>query len=104
MRRIKKIFEKLLINPSCFFIYYLIYLFPRDNKKWVFGSGVGMNFSDNAKYLFLYCSQKSEINSYWISKSKELVQSLRKQGLQAYYKFSITGLWLRLISQVYVFD
>ncbi|HIG08721.1 MAG TPA: hypothetical protein EYQ51_03045 [Alphaproteobacteria bacterium] len=104
MRRIKKIFEKLLINPSRFFIYYLIYLFPRDNKKWVFGSGVGMNFSDNAKYLFLYCSQQSEIKSYWISHDKAIIKRLRAQNLHAYYAYSIKGLWLTITSGVYIYD
>jgi len=104
MRRIKKIFEKSLINPSCFFIYYLIYLFPRDNKKWVFGSGVGMNFSDNAKYLFLYCSQQSEIKSYWITSNKKLVSNLREQGLKAYHRYSIKGIWLSVTSKLYIYD
>jgi CDP-glycerol glycerophosphotransferase (TagB/SpsB family) len=104
MGRIKKIFEKLLINPFCFLIYFLIYLFPRDNKKWVFGSGVGMNFSDNAKYLFLYCSQQTEIKSYWITSNKELVLSLKEQGLKSYHKYSIKGIWLSITSKLYIYD
>ena len=104
MRRIKKIFERLLINPFRFFIYYLIYLFPRDNKKWVFGSGVGMNFSDNAKYLFLYCSQQSEIKSYWITKNEQLISNLREQGLKAHHKYSIKGIWISITSMLYIYD
>tara|TARA_B110000008_G_scaffold158034_1_gene158881 strand:+ start:885 stop:2018 length:1134 start_codon:yes stop_codon:yes gene_type:complete len=77
---------------------------PRNKKNWVFGSGVGMNFSDNAKYLFLYCSSLSEINSYWITRNKALVKSLRNEGLRAYYKYSLKGLWLSISSKVYVYD
>jgi CDP-glycerol glycerophosphotransferase (TagB/SpsB family) len=70
----------------------------------VFGSGVGMNFSDNAKYQFLYCSEQLDIKSYWISKNKELVNTLRGYGLNAYYKFSIKGIWISITSKVYVYD
>ena len=93
-----------LFNPFLFIIYCLIYFFPRNKGNWVFGSGVGMNFSDNAKYLFLYCSSLSEINSYWITKNKSLVESLRNKGLKAYYRYSVKGLWLSLSSKVYVYD
>ena len=92
------------LNVLMFLIYLVVSIFPRNKKSWVFGSGVGMNFSDNAKYLFLYCSQKSEINSYWITRNKELVSDLRNQGLQAFCKYSIKGLWLSISSKVYVYD
>jgi len=93
-----------LISPLMFLIYCLVYFVPRNKKNWVFGSGVGMNFSDNAKYLFLYCSSEKDINSYWITKNKNLVESLRNDGLNAYYKYSAKGLWLSLSSKVYIYD
>ena len=90
----------LLILP----IYCLLNLMPRNKRNWIFGSGVGMSFSDNAKYLFLYCSSKKEINSYWITKNKALVESLRNEGLKAYYKYSIMAIWLSISSKVYIYD
>ena len=93
-----------ILSPLMFIIYYLVYFIPRNKKNWVFGSGVGLNFSDNAKYLFLYCSSLSEINSYWITRNKSLVESLRSEGLKAYYKYSFMGLWLSISSKVYVYD
>ena len=87
-----------------FLIYCLVYFLPRNRRSWVFGSGVGVNFSDNAKYLFLYCSSEKDINCYWITKNKDLVESLRNDGLNAYYKYSAKGLWLSLSSKVYVYD
>ena len=93
-----------ILNPVLFFLYLFVYFFPRDKKNWVFGSGVGMNFSDNAKYLFLYCSSLSEINSCWITRNKTLVESLRAEGLNAHYKYSAKGLWLSISSKVYVYD
>ena len=103
---IKKYIKHLpkILNPVLFFLYLFVYFFPRDKKNWVFGSGVGMNFSDNAKYLFLYCSSLSEINSCWITRNKTLVESLRAEGLNAHYKYSAKGLWLSISSKVYVYD
>ena len=93
-----------LISLLIFPIYCLLHLMPRNKRNWIFGSGVGMSFSDNAKYLFLYCSSKKEINSYWITKNKALVESLRNDGLKAYYKYSIMGIWLSISSKVYIYD
>ena len=93
-----------LINILMLPISIILYLLPRKKTSWVFGSGVGMSFNDNAKYLFLYCSFKKEINSYWITKNKALVESLRKDGLKSYYKYSIMGIWLSIYSKVYIYD
>ena len=93
-----------LISLLIFPIYCLLHLMPRNKKNWIFGSGVGMSFSDNAKYLFLYCSSKKEINSYWITKNKALAEGLRNDGLKAYYKYSIMGIWLSISSKVYIYD
>jgi len=93
-----------LISLLIFPIYCLLHLMPRNKRNWIFGSGVGMSFSDNAKYLFLYCSLEKSINSYWITKNKALVESLRNDGLKAYYKYSIMGIWLSISSKVYIYD
>ncbi len=93
-----------LINLLMFPISCLVYIVPRNKRNWVFGSGTGMNFSDNAKYLFLYCSSLNEINCYWITKNKVLVENIRNDGLKAYYKYSIMGLWLSISSKVYIYD
>jgi CDP-glycerol glycerophosphotransferase (TagB/SpsB family) len=93
-----------LISLLIFPIYCLLHLMPRNKRNWIFGSGVGMSFSDNAKYLFLYCSSKKEINSYWITKNKALAEGLRNDGLKAYYKYSIMGIWLSISSKVYIYD
>jgi len=94
----------IVISPFLFLFFWLVYLFPRNKRNWVFGSGVGINFSDNAKYLFMYCSSLTDINSYWITRNKPLVKSLRNKGLKAYYKYSLMGLWLSISSKVYIYD
>jgi len=92
------------IKPILFIFYYCLYLFPRTDKIWLFGSGSGHSFSDNAKYLFLYSSSKSDVKCYWISKNNKLVKELRGAGYDTYYAYSIIGLWLSLNSKVYIYD
>jgi len=92
------------ISLLMFPISWLLQLIPRKKQNWIFGSGVGINFSDNAKYFFLFCSSKKEINSYWITKNKSLAESLRNNGLNSYYKYSIMGIWLCISSKVYIYD
>ena len=103
MKRYIKYLPK-LASPLLFVIYCFAYFFPRNQKIWVFGSGVGLNFSDNAKYLFLHCSKNKEIDSVWITRNKDLVNRLRSYGLNSYYKFSFMGIWICLRSKVYIYD
>jgi len=103
MKRYLKYLPK-LASPVMFIIYCMVYFFPRNKKIWVFGSGVGMNFSDNAKYLFLYCSSLKDVKIFWISKNKDLVIRLRSEGLNVHYKYSLMGLWLSVRAKVYVYD
>ena len=47
-----ELFKRSLETLIGYLIYPIAYLFPRNKKKWVFGTNVG--FTDNAKYLYLY--------------------------------------------------
>ena len=87
----KKYFKYLpkIASPLMFVIYILVYFLPRNRNIWVFGSGIGMNFSDNAKYLFLYCSNIDHMYSCWITRNRDLVKRLRLEGLNAHYKYSL---------------
>jgi CDP-glycerol glycerophosphotransferase (TagB/SpsB family) len=95
---------RIAIKPILFILYYFLYLVPRTNKIWLFGSGSGHSFSDNAKYLFLYSSNIDDVKCFWISKNKQLVKNLRVDGRRAYYAYSLMGLWLSIISNVYIYD
>ena len=93
-----------LASPLMFVIYLLVYFFPRNKNIWVFGSGIGMNFSDNAKYLFLYCSNIDKMYSCWITRNRDLVKRLRLEGLNAHYKYSFKGLWYCIRAKIYIYD
>ena len=95
---------QIIIKPFLFFIYYCLYFVPRTNNIWLFGSGSGHSFSDNSKYLFLYCSSKKDVECYWISKNIDLVKDLRSNGYNSFFAYSIKGIWLSMISKIYIYD
>ncbi len=91
-------------------IYFLSFLIPRNPKLWLFGSTFGNRFADNPKYFYLYCSQlyknakNTGIRAVWITKQKEIVRLLRKNGYEVYYRYSLKGIWCCLRGKVYIFD
>lgn len=95
---------KIILKPFLFIIYTCLYLVPRTKKIWVFGSGSGHSFSDNAKYLFLYSIQQKDVKCYWISKDKNLVEDLRQKGYPTCYAYSLKGVYLCIFSRVYIYD
>ena len=98
-----KYWSQLLLLP----LYWLSYLVPRNKRIWLFGSTLGRRFSDNPRYLYLYCSQQKadlDIRPIWISKNKEIAAYLSGAGLEAYYYHSLKGLWFALIGKVYLYD
>ena len=91
-------------------IYFLSFLIPRNPKLWLFGSTFGNRFADNPKYFYLYCNQfhkdrkNGGIRAVWITKQKEIVKLLRKNGYEVYYRYSLKGIWCCLRGKVYIFD
>lgn len=123
-----KYWGQLLFLP----IYWLSFLFPRDNRIWLFGSTFGRRFADNPRYLYLYVSQHSDssseqvrarvseweaaghgyvkdedckvIHPIWISHDKGIVDFLNQNGYEAYYYHSLKGIWYCLRGKIYFFD
>ena len=68
---------------------------PRKKRLWLFGSRSGSDFTDNAKYLFLYVNkQLNDIEATWITKYKKVVKMLEKNNLPVAYVYSITAIML----------
>lgn len=84
----------------------LTYLIPRNKKIWVFGSTFGKRFADNPKYFYLYMNQyhKKDIRAIWISKNRDVIKLLNHNGMEAYYLYSIKGIWFCLRARVYLYD
>jgi len=105
MKRIRnkiKYWSQLLLIP----IYALTYIMPRSKNIWVFGSTFGRRFADNPKYFYLYViqNQSSNVRAIWISKDKNIVEFLRDKKVEAYYLYSIKGIWFALRAKVYIYD
>lgn len=79
-----------------FFIpfWWLQKIFPRDKKKWVFGSWSGHKYSDNSKVFFEYILlfKKEEIDVIWITKSKTIYNKLLLQDIPCEYAYSLKGI------------
>ena len=81
----------------------LSFLIPRSKKKWVLGYKVG--FTDNVKYLYRYLQKyEKTIVPIWITSDKSKILSLREKGVNAYYRWSLHGLYYCLTSCYYVFS
>ncbi len=77
-------------------------LFPRKKSQWVFGGATG--FNNNSKYLFIEVVENHpEVKAYWIGDRKNTAL-VRQLGYQAFYRFSLKGLWLCLTSKYYIVD
>jgi len=101
--------EKILFIIKAFrFILYPLYLisffFPKKKDLWVFGSHHN-RFSENAKALFIYTSNKSQnIKAIWISGDKKLCQLLKKNGYHALYRWSLNGIYTTLRAKYYFYN
>lgn len=63
-----------------------------DSRVWVFGTNKG--FTQNPKYLFLYvANERPSIRPIWISHTRETVSRLTEHGYEAYYAYSLNGLY-----------
>lgn len=97
-----KYWSQLFLLP----VYGLSFLFPRNKQIWLFGSSFGERFADNSRYFYLYIRQNhaDKIHAVWISQDKEIINFLREQGYEAFYKNSLKGIWFELRAGVYIFD
>ncbi|WP_394146949.1 CDP-glycerol glycerophosphotransferase family protein [Shewanella atlantica] len=83
-------------------IYHCSGFCPRMNKA-VLGSYKNQ-FSDNAKYLCLHWQQTRFIRAIWIGGDKNLIKQLRQQGVEAYHRRSLKGLYHCLTARYYFYN
>ncbi|RLA52284.1 MAG: hypothetical protein DRR42_08000 [Gammaproteobacteria bacterium] len=69
-------------------VFYSSYFTKKDKNIWVFGAIRGQKYADNAKYLFEYVNQHTDIQAIWISKNHAVVDELVSKGFQAYFERS----------------
>jgi len=95
----------MLRNVILNLVFVLVSLFiKRDDNMWVVGGWFGQRFADNSSYFFSYLVKQTNYRAIWISKSQEIVRSLRKQGVEAYRHWDIRGIFLSLKAKYHVVD
>lgn len=80
------------ILPLC----WLSHIFPRNNKLWVFGAWFGTRYSDNARYLFEYVQKEKDIKAIWITKNKDVINKIRRDGKNAFLASRPLGVYYML--------
>ena len=60
----------------------------KENLLWIFGALRGERYMDNASAFFEYVHHHTPIHACWISKNRNLVNTLQKKGYSAYYEYS----------------
>lgn len=72
-------------------------LYSIKKDLWLFGSDKGLRYGQNSRYLFEYILEHDHsIRAYWVTKSKEVYDQLKLEGLPVVYNYSIKGVWYSL--------
>lgn len=80
----------------------LIVLFPRNNKKILFGAWSGKQYSCNPKYLFEYMVKRGGFNCIWIGEEHLRSKVLALNGAKFARKGSFVAFWHYLTARFYV--
>lgn len=95
-----------LFRPILFVVYFFAGFWPRNPRRWVFGSWSGTRFADNTAALFEYAAARKQdgIEVIWVSRDRGIVASLRASNFNAQTTLSPYGIWACLTGGVFVFD
>ena len=90
-----------LVRFICFLAESIIVLFttliPRNKKMIIFGAWWGNKYDDNSRALFEYTvKNRPDIQAYWLSSNKNVVNSIIKKGYPAIYSKSIKAIYIAL--------
>ncbi|MHA1170097.1 MAG: CDP-glycerol glycerophosphotransferase family protein [Candidatus Hodarchaeales archaeon] len=82
----------------------LDFIWPKDNRKLVFGGGRGVCYNDNTKFLFekFLENYSNEFDLIWVTRNKKLAEELNQSvvGGRFVYQFSIEGIRTLLSAKV----
>lgn len=71
---------------------------PRSNKIWIFGNKKG--YTDNPRYFFEYSTSVKKTRCIWLANTKEEHDNVKSKGYESHLKYSLSGLYYSLISNV----
>ncbi len=75
------LFRRVLIHIRSFFI-------KKEENIWIFGAIQGNKYQDNAKYLFEYINEHTDIIAIWLTRNPQVIDDLKSKGLPAFNMFS----------------
>jgi CDP-glycerol glycerophosphotransferase (TagB/SpsB family) len=83
-------------------------LITKDDKYWIFGSWMGQRFSDNSRYLYIYCLEnKGSLGLdkiIWATRNKKLFQELKNKNLDVVYIPSLSSFYYHMKCGFAFFD
>nr|WP_269778067.1 CDP-glycerol glycerophosphotransferase family protein [Vibrio vulnificus] len=83
-------------------IYPFSFLTIRKRNKFCVGGFAG-RFDDSTAVFYRFLSTKNNIEVVWISRTKIEADILKNQGVDAYYRYSLVGLYHLLSAKFYVY-
>ena len=94
----------LMITALEALVFMLGLIIPRTDKVWIIGGSHGLRYADNSMHFFRYCRRATSKRVVWLTRSANVLDEVRSEGHEAYYVYSIRGLWLGLRAGWHVFD
>lgn len=90
-----------LIKLPFYIFYWVSYYIPRNNKKWICSAWEGKAYRGNCRYFFEYISKNDDIDSIWVTKNRELYNSL-KGSINIRHAYSMQGIYDLLTARVII--
>ena len=92
----------LLLNQLMMPLFWILsYLIPKKKKLYIFGCKGRAFFTGNSKYMFLYASRKTNIDAYFITNNKSIIERLSNKNLKT--ASNIFFRWWLLLKAEYIF-
>ena len=108
MSKFKLILKKIIIILINTIIYMLSLIIPKSEKIWIFGSWYGNRFSDNSRYLYLYCTEnRAKLglkNVIWITENNNIFKELTNNGFEVIKKNTLKSFWYHLRAKKHFID
>lgn len=89
------------------FVFIIKLVLQVDKNLIVFGHRAGRRFGDNSRSLFIYLNlnKKNNLKKYiWITKSKSVLNTVKKLGYNCHYYNSLSGLYYSLRAKWHIYD
>lgn len=74
----------------------------KEKNIWVFGAIQGKEYMDNAKYLYEYVNQNTDITAIWLTTNNNIIRDLESKGLNAFHMHSKKGIAYAMRAKVAV--